>query len=509
MKWVLLLFLLIPTSAAAQVGADPLVVGPVRMSGSVGVLLEANGTTADQSRRDPFRSQLTAQASAAAWGFSYGLNALVTLQQVELEQRTSTPLSRLALSTQRGWFAGAVGDVSPTLSRYSMSGVTTRGAYLELTPGDFLFTAVGGQSRKMSRPTEANPLLEPTYEQYLWGGRLGWGQEGRTFGRVGALYVRDKAGSLDLENLAVADPTSPIDPAANLSVTGQGGWLGLGGKLRLDGEVTFSGITRDVGAPLADDAAGFPFGTLIDARVGSSSDWAGQVGARLNLRDGNVQLSYERVAPGFESLGLSQQRADQEVIRIRPTWRFAQGKVQVGLDLQQRRNNLNDALGATLRRRQGNATLQWRPRPTLSLAASYLQLDNESIPSDDLARRGAVRHAAALSDGHVLADACRGAGRNCAYSEYDDSVSTSHPGGRRFRPGIGACRRVHQCDRDGGVLGRSADGPEPQRQRIGAQERHAGHQSDRTCAPTRSGKDAVGAPRPQRIGRYQSQRGRS
>ena len=318
-------------------------------------------------------------------GLHYGLNALVTLQQVELEQRTSTPLSRLALSTQRGWFAGAVGDVSPTLSRYSMSGVTTRGAYLELTPGDFLFTAVGGRSRTMSRPTDDNPLLKPTYEQYLWGGRLGWGQEGRTFGRVGALYVRDRAGSLDLDAITVADPTAPIDPAANLSVTGQGGWLGLGGRLRLDGEVTFSGITRDVDAPLADDAAGFPFGTLIGARVGSSSDWAGQAGARLNLPDGSVQVSYERAAPGFESLGLSQQRADQEVIRIRPSWRFAAGKVQVGLDVQQRRNNLNDALGATLRRRQGNATLQWRPRPTLSLAASYLQLDNESIPSANLA----------------------------------------------------------------------------------------------------------------------------
>ena len=170
-----LLLLLVP-SAHAQLGADPLVVGPVRMSGSVGLLLEANGTTADQARRDPFRSQLTAQASAAAWGFSYGLNALVTLQQVELEQRSSTPLSRLALSTQRGWFAGAVGDVSPTLSRYSLSGIITRGAYLELTPGDFLFTAVGGRSQKMSRPTDDNPLLEPTYEQYLWGGRVGWGR---------------------------------------------------------------------------------------------------------------------------------------------------------------------------------------------------------------------------------------------------------------------------------------------------------------------------------------------
>ena len=49
----------------------------------------------------------------------------------------------------------------------------------------------------MSRPTDENPLLEPTYEQYLWGGRVGWGRQGRTFGRVGALYVRDRAGSLD------------------------------------------------------------------------------------------------------------------------------------------------------------------------------------------------------------------------------------------------------------------------------------------------------------------------
>jgi hypothetical protein len=353
----------------------------VQMTGSVGMMMEANATTADQRRRDPFRSQITANAGASGFGFSYGLSMLLTLQQVELQQRTSTPLSRVGLSAQRGWAAVAVGDVSPTFSRYSLNGVLARGGFFELTPGDALVSFVGGRSREAGQPTLENLLREPTYEQFLWGGRVGYGQEGRTYARASVLYVRDAASSIDAPPVS-ASGSPTVLPGENVSVTGQGGWLGFGGALRLEGELTASGVTRDVrGARLEGDGPGFPFGALLDARAGSRVDYAGQASAQLSLPLGRLRASYERVAPGFESFGVAQQRADQEIIRLRPSLRLREGRLTLGADLQQRRNNLAETLDATLRRRQAGLTAQWRPSAMLSLSGGYTVLDNESIPT--------------------------------------------------------------------------------------------------------------------------------
>jgi hypothetical protein len=346
----------------------------VGASGSIGLTSEAYFVNGIDRRRDPATLQLSAKASASAFGFSYGVNVLVSTQQTQLRQS----MSRLAISSvhrRYEWLAVAAGDVSPTFSRYSLSGVSARGGYVELTPGKGLGSVVVGRAQRAVAPDTAASFRDPAFERWLYGARLGYGSERGTHLHLSGLYVRDRVGSLHA--------SGDVRPASNLVLAPKGGLVLWDRRLHLQGEITASALTRDLRASASDDAPGWLFlDGLHGARVGSRLDYAGEVRARVRWQPLSLQARYDRVEPGFESLGLAQQRSDQEQIRVRPRVRLLGGRAHLGLDLSQRRNNLGGDLTATQRRRQVGVSGQWQPSRRLSLSGAYTRLENRSTPTD-------------------------------------------------------------------------------------------------------------------------------
>jgi hypothetical protein len=79
-------------------------------------------------------------------------------------------LSRFGASPHRGWFRAHLGDRYMSFSEYTMNNHNFRGAGVELTPGKFRFSAMGGRLAKAEPRNLA--IDQPNFLEYE---RLGWG----------------------------------------------------------------------------------------------------------------------------------------------------------------------------------------------------------------------------------------------------------------------------------------------------------------------------------------------
>ncbi|MEM6646996.1 MAG: hypothetical protein AAF730_12170 [Bacteroidota bacterium] len=363
--------------------------GPIQVSGGIGFEGQAYASDGIAGRRAPASMRTYANANVSLYGLTTGLNLSFDTDQSRLRRN----VNRLQLDTR--WAQGrvAAGDVSPRLSRYSLSGTIVRGGLVEYNPGTLHLTVTGGQPRRST--TLANTLTDQQDERWLVGTRFGWGKPRETHFHLIGVYVRDVLPS-------TLEPGT-VNPAENFSLTPSVSTKLLDGKLTMTGQVTMSAFTLDTRAPQASGSQ-IP-GWLrwgITPRAGSQVDYAGEASAALNLGWFGVQSSYSRIQPGFESLGLQYTRADQEVVRLQPRLSLLNSRVNLGFTLARTRNNLLDQRQSTLERDQGGVTAQVRLLPSLSLSSSYMRMGNTNTPRSGVADRASLQQSQ-LSQAVMLA----------------------------------------------------------------------------------------------------------
>ncbi|WP_143815446.1 hypothetical protein [Longibacter salinarum] len=396
------------------------------IGGSVGMLGELYGTSG-VSRRPTASGRLFARAQASGYGLSYDLNMVLSTEQYQFNQNARRQsINQIDLRVKYKWIEADAGTVSPRLSQYSLNGTSLKGGFLELTPGKWRITYTGGVSQRAVEPASLGSTSSATttagpspriganagaFQRWLHAARLGYGDLGGSYVDLIGLYGFDDASSL-------RDPGA-LSPVSNTNVTTVAGLRVLDGRIRLEGQLTASGLVNDTQAPRSDTSPGLLYDLgIMNARAGSQMDYAGRLSARVDvLKRGQLQMSYERIQPGFRSLGLAYLRSDQEVIQIRPRVDFFDGKLRLDAQLGQRRNNLNGDLQSTLRRRQARMNAQVRLSRTFFVSTSYSRLvnANTAMPGvQDVAtfrqvsqtvsvapsltfRRGSLTHSSALT----------------------------------------------------------------------------------------------------------------
>jgi hypothetical protein len=193
-------------------------------------------------------------------------------------------------------------------------------------------------------------------------------------------------------------------PSENLTITPDVGIALFDGKVKLQTEATISAFTRDTRTEEIDPGAAVPsfLTNLYAPRVGTRVDYAGTSQLQLDLNTFTLDATYERVQPGFRSLGLGRIRSDQEVIRINPRLELLDRRLSIGLDLKRVRNNLLDQRLATRRQRQIGGNVRARLAQGITVSGSYTRMVNEhkSEAGTALSRRlerRFVTHTATLS----------------------------------------------------------------------------------------------------------------
>ncbi len=346
---------------------------PVSFSGSLGVLSETYTARGIDPRRPPSMGQIMLNTNFSLFGLRSGFNMLYSTDDNPLRQS----VNKFYYQGSWRWLTVSAGDVAPRFSKYSLGGVTVRGGMIELHTGLLQVSATAGRTKRRVEFSPEPGFRDPSFERWLYGVRLGLGRQQRTGFALSGVYVYDIASSIE--------HWDKIRPAENISVTPEFNLSLFSGALRLESNVTFSAFSMDVNSDkiLLEEFPGSGLLTgIFEPRSSTRLDYAGEISANMNAGPFRASGGYERVQPGFMSLGLGQIRSDQELIRFRPQARLMKGRVNIGGNYSRGKNNLLETRLSTIHREQIGTNVNLRVSRSVNLSLSYMQMQNENKPTD-------------------------------------------------------------------------------------------------------------------------------
>lgn len=328
LNFLLFTFLLVVNNNLfAQEAIGETDIEPYTFSGNIGLQTHAYTTTQDFNRREPLGGLLTANAEYSILGFSSGIDIRYSTDTNEFRQN----LNRIQFNGSWRWIALAAGDVMPAYSEYGLRGTQLRGAELRLSPGPIYFNATAGQINKAIQRPDAGLARQVAFERWLAAFAFGAGDENRSHFDISGFYGRDNKDSLpDSVRANLAGTT--LLAAENIGLTPKFQLSFLEEAFKIGAETTLSAYTRDQNSPEISaqdvDVPDFLI-NLFKPRNSTRVTYAGIAHTGLNLDLFSMRAEFERIMPGFESMGLRQLRDDQQTLSLYPSFNLINSRLTI------------------------------------------------------------------------------------------------------------------------------------------------------------------------------------
>jgi len=385
--WVLLL-LFLSSGLIAQVESRQTIgdtdIEVYTLTGNVSFQGHGYTTTQDLNRREPLGALTTANFDYSFLGFQSGMDLRYTTD----DNRFRQSMNRFSFYGSWNWARLSAGDVNPNYSQYSLRGTMVRGGELSLTPGDFIFEVAAGRTNRLTSISNGNIPRSFEYERWIYAATVGYGRQNRSHFRLTALYGKDDTDSLpDTTGLNLPATQSLAPPAENLAVTPKFQVVLLDDAFRFGAETTFSAYTRDTESPVISSAdselPGF-VASIFSPRNSTRLSFAGMAETEFDVDPFNLMLSYERIQPGFESMGLRQIRDDQQVITIRPSVHFLDRRINLDATYTMIEDNLLDSRISTQKNDNLSLNSSFQITEAIRLAAGYSRYVSNTTSDDEL-----------------------------------------------------------------------------------------------------------------------------
>lgn len=314
-----------------------------RVNGSVSIYNELYGTSADDLRRPGSTWRFLASPRFRILGATeFGLDITLSTEGSDLKQG----INQIALEPSWSWGQAHGGYFTRNYTSYTMEGLRILGGGLDVHFPRIRASVQAGRSQSALPAT----IDGSTYERTVVAGSVGYGKESSNYFDIRIVRARDDSTSaappaidtLGLDTLAADQRPQGVNRPQSNTVLALGGQLALLRRtLRVQGEIAGGMVTRDLGAPKVNtDSVSVPLNGLGETRTSSSADLAWKIEAMYNRALYGLRAGYERVNPGFTSLGVAY------LISDRLAW-HADGNLNLfrgGLILQGRYQTQHDNL---------------------------------------------------------------------------------------------------------------------------------------------------------------------
>lgn len=377
----------------SSISADPIDILPSKktddrpaffnLSGEIGTYGELYSISGRENRRPGSTGRLFFKPTISILeNFSINFNLFLSTEGNSARQN----INQVDINPKWGWGEAHIVDFTESYSPFTLNGIKIRGASLNLTPGILRASFISGISQKEVSSSSGQPV----YRRHLNGGRIGIGREGGSYLDLIAISSRDDFTPSEFvtpdstvngdssEYAGIQNPES-ITPQENIVgalVTS----LSMADK-RLSWKSEFSGsaITRDRRSAQwqKDGYPGF-LESIFTPRLSSSFDFAFSSDVKLILNKYNISANYQRIGPGYVSLGLASQSSDKQVIKLGLNRRFDAGAIK--LDLSRQNDNLINQKLFTTNRNTVNIGFALKPATiwNLNLNIAYMTMDNNA-----------------------------------------------------------------------------------------------------------------------------------
>ncbi len=360
----LLPLLLLMSTSVITLGQDLEKIGnskPVTANGFLSSNAVINHSTIPSSYRSPFAYYLNGGVTLNVYGVSIPVTVSWSSQKFSYTQ----PFNRYALHPTYKWVTGHFGYTSVSYSPYSVNGHLFLGAAVDAKPGKWELSSFYGRFLKETAP---DTLLRTPGSYERWGyGFKATLNEKLTSVTFSAFKAKDELSPLT--DSLVAHQLLPQD---NLAVA-----VGLSQKivkgLSLKADWGGSAITSNLLAPEATEKGSghIHLGNLFTPRTTSAYYQAYKTGLQYQHEVFSLGAGYERIDPGYRTLGAYSFNNDLENITVNGSVQMLDNRLSVAANTGFQHDNLDNSKASKLKRWVGSANVNYSPSQKLSVQGSY------------------------------------------------------------------------------------------------------------------------------------------
>ncbi|MEX2232452.1 MAG: hypothetical protein WD824_09845 [Cyclobacteriaceae bacterium] len=313
------------------------------------------------SGRDPYSYYASANLNLSLYGWTVPLTFSLSNQNTSFSQ----PFNQYSVHPTYKWITAHVGYTSMSFSPYTVNGHVFLGGAIDLAPGGiWKFSTFYGRFMKAVEPDSLQSSSMPAFQRIGYGLKVTCGGS-RNFIDMIVFHAED-----DLHSIRNIPDSVDITPQQNLVLS-----FGIGKTLfksfLLKAEFATSAMSKDTRAnetvndhPLAECG-------IFQPRVSSSYYNAFKTSFDYQRGEWRLGLAYERIDPGYRTLGAYYFNNDLENITLNGSTGMLQGKLNMAASAGIQGDNLDKTKISTMRRIVGSINITYTASQHFNTSASY------------------------------------------------------------------------------------------------------------------------------------------
>lgn len=338
---------------------------PLKVSGGINFNNVFYGSKGIDARRDPYSYFLTGNLNLDIYGWVVPFYFTLSNQNNSFQQ----PFNQYSLHPTYKWVTAHLGYTSMTFSPYTLNGHIFRGAGIDVAPdGKFKVSAMYGRLQRAVEPDTLNDNAEtPAFKRMGFGLKTSYLSNGNTLDVI-IFHAQD-----DKNSIRYIPEDDLVLPQENLVLSIAGGKK-IFERILLQAEFASSAITRDTRAASLEFNTKNAFsyvGPLYTQRSSSAYYSALKSGVSYQGKRFTLGTGYERVAPGYRTLGAYFFNNDLQNITVNASTSLLKGKLNLAGNAGRQRDNLDNSKISTMRRFVGAVNIGYNPFDRLSITTAY------------------------------------------------------------------------------------------------------------------------------------------
>lgn len=314
--------------------------------------------------RAPFTYFLNGNLNLGIYNWTMPISYSFTNQGGQLGYDIPFKFNRLSLTPKYKWVKAYIGDASLSFSPYTYNGLLFTGGGVELTPKIPLkVTLMVGQLNKAVE-NDGNPNTIAAYRRMAYGTHLKWEKENYKIGVIG-FYAKDDIGSLkkDLD-------VKGISPQENLALS-LNGTFKIRKNIEIFGEYANTALTADQRVSSFGSIRKGIASQFLKTNSSTETYSAFNTGVNLQLQKANIGVRYEKIDPGYRTLGAYYFNNDLENITLNTSLTMWKDRLSLSGNIGRQRDNLDHQKLKQTSRWVGALNANLKASEKMILSASY------------------------------------------------------------------------------------------------------------------------------------------
>lgn len=369
-KWLSCLLLLLAYMNYAQtVDIEALTKSkPVKVQGTLSTSAVYYNSNQNSSRA-PLTYFAQGVLNIAVYDFAIPITYSYSKQGDNLGYQLPFNLNRLSLHPKYKWITGHLGSVSLAFSPYTLNGHQFTGGGLELAPKTpFKLALMSGELLKATND-DLDPRTVPAFRRFGYGLKAEYMKDKWAVGMT-AFYAKDAINSID----SIPEVKNVL-PQENIAVSFNTK-LKLNKYWSIDAEYATTSITKDLRSTETSESTGGLGRFFLKERTSTAAFDALRAALEYTAGAVKIGLGYERIDPGYETLGAYFFNNDFENITLNAANTFFKDKLTLDLNVGLQRDDLNKAKANSTSRTIGAVNATWLLNKKTTVTGSYSNLSS-------------------------------------------------------------------------------------------------------------------------------------